>query len=62
MAAGALMVVEAGGIVTDFFGGDAFLTSGNIIAGSLQIHKEISERTNRAFTRESVAGLANNLF
>jgi len=34
IAAGALIVMEAGGIVTDFTGDDNYLTSGNIIAGN----------------------------
>ncbi|QIP14808.1 inositol monophosphatase [Spirosoma aureum] len=34
MAAGVLLVHEAGGIVTDFEGGDAFLFRGDVIAGS----------------------------
>jgi myo-inositol-1(or 4)-monophosphatase len=37
-AAGALMVKEAGGTVTDIGGGDRFLESGNVIAGGLKIH------------------------
>ncbi|MDR4507700.1 MAG: inositol monophosphatase [Candidatus Brocadiaceae bacterium] len=41
MAAGALLVKEAGGAVTDFHGGDQYLKTGNIIAGSKQIHNEI---------------------
>ena len=39
MAAGALIVQEAGGIVTDFAGKDNYLTTGNILAGTLNIHK-----------------------
>jgi len=45
MAAGALLVQEAGGKVGDFAGGDDFLESGNIIAGNLKVfeamHKAI---------------------
>lgn len=41
VAAGALMVREAGGIVTDF-GGDAnFLETGNIVAGGPKIHNAL---------------------
>ncbi|KPV40469.1 inositol monophosphatase [Thiohalorhabdus denitrificans] len=39
MAAGALIVREAGGIVTDFEGGDDFFTSGNILAASPRVHR-----------------------
>ena len=37
-AAGALLVREAGGTVTDIGGGDLYLESGNIIAGGLKTH------------------------
>ena len=37
MAAGALLVQEAGGKVGDFAGGDDYLESGNIIAGNLKV-------------------------
>jgi myo-inositol-1(or 4)-monophosphatase len=58
MAAGALIVREAGGVVSDFFGTGGFLEAGNIVAASPALHAEIVERTRRHFTRESVAGLA----
>ena len=41
MAAGSLLITEAGGTVTDFGGGDAFLSTGNIVAGNSHIHPEI---------------------
>ena len=37
-AAGALLVKEAGGTVTDISGGERFLESGNVIAGGLKTH------------------------
>ena len=37
MAAGALLIREAGGICSDFAGGDNYLTSGNIIAANLKL-------------------------
>ena len=37
-AAGALLVKEAGGTVTDIGGGERFLESGNVIAGGLKTH------------------------
>ena len=40
MAAGVLMVKEAGGVVTDFSGGDNYLFGGDIIAGSA-VHSEL---------------------
>ncbi|QBQ53280.1 inositol-1-monophosphatase [Nitrosococcus wardiae] len=41
MAAGALLIQEAGGIITDFSGGHDFLTTGNVVAGNLSVHKAI---------------------
>ena len=41
MAAGALIVTEAGGIVTDFEGGDTFLASGNLVAANRDIHQRL---------------------
>lgn len=38
IAAGALMVQEAGGLVTDFTGEAGYLDSGNVVAGSLKLH------------------------
>jgi myo-inositol-1(or 4)-monophosphatase len=61
MAAGALMVEEAGGAVTDFFGGKEYLSSGNIVAGNPVIHGEIVETLAKSFDAEQVAPLANGL-
>jgi myo-inositol-1(or 4)-monophosphatase len=38
MAAGALLIKEAGGTVTDLSGDDRFLESGNVVAGGLKTH------------------------
>ena len=38
IAAGSLLVREAGGTVTDISGGDRYLQSGNVIAGGLKVH------------------------
>ncbi len=37
-AAGALLVKEAGGVVSDIGGGDRYLESGNVIAGGIKTH------------------------
>lgn len=37
IAAGILLIQESGGVVSDFIGGDNSLTSGNIVAGNLEI-------------------------
>ena len=39
IAAGILLIEEAGGIVTDFQGGKGYLESGNVVAGSTSIHR-----------------------
>lgn len=41
LAAGALLIKEAGGVVSDISGGDRYLETGNIIAGSLKLHAEM---------------------
>jgi myo-inositol-1(or 4)-monophosphatase len=41
MAAGALLVEEAGGVVTDFRGDKHYLKTGNIIAGAKEVHQEM---------------------
>ena len=41
LAAGALLVKEAGGVVTDIGGGERFLETGNVIAGGLKVHAEM---------------------
>jgi myo-inositol-1(or 4)-monophosphatase len=41
VAAGALLVREAGGFVTDMDGGDAMLNAGHILAGNEAIHRDL---------------------
>ena len=41
MAAGILLIREAGGFVTDMKGGDAMFESGGIVAGNEAIHREL---------------------
>jgi len=43
VAAGALMVEEAGGVVTDMDGGSDFLESGNVLCGTNGVHAELLE-------------------
>ncbi len=38
MAAGALMIREAGGLITDFGGGEDYLESGNVVAATPKLH------------------------
>jgi myo-inositol-1(or 4)-monophosphatase len=51
VAAGALLVREAGGIVTDYAGGDDWLFGGSIIAGTPAIHALLESRVGRSPTR-----------
>lgn len=44
MAAGVLLIKEAGGIVTNLRGGDSYLETGNIIAGTPKIHHAVLRR------------------
>jgi len=43
VAAGALMVEEAGGVVTDMDGGSDYLESGNVLCGTKGTHAELLE-------------------
>lgn len=47
VAAAALIIQEAGGIVTDFQDSDQYLNCGNIIAGNAVIHKMLLELVNK---------------
>lgn len=39
IAAGALLITEAGGLVSDLAGGDRHLETGNVIAGNVKVHQ-----------------------
>jgi myo-inositol-1(or 4)-monophosphatase len=41
IAAGCLLVQEAGGLVGDFFGGQAYLETGNVVVGTPKVYNEI---------------------
>ncbi len=43
VAAGGLIIQEAGGKISDFNGGDRFLDTGNVIAGTSQVHQKLIE-------------------
>ncbi len=43
IAAGVVLIKEAGGLVSDFDGSDSYLSSGNIIAGNKVIHSFLVE-------------------
>ena len=43
LAAGTLIVTEAGGLATDFLGTRAFMKSGNVVAGTARVHAAMLE-------------------
>lgn len=49
IAAGSVIIKEAGGTVTDFGGGDDFISTGNIVAGTPSTHPEILKEVQRVF-------------
>jgi len=49
IAAGSLLIKEAGGIVTDFGGGDGYIWTGNIVAGNPVVQKEILREVRKTF-------------
>lgn len=46
IAAGVLLIKEAGGVISDFNGGDEYLQSGNVVGGCLKIHQELLDLVN----------------
>jgi myo-inositol-1(or 4)-monophosphatase len=51
VAAGTLLVREAGGTVTDVAGGDSVLETGDIVAAGPELHAMLVGITNEAFGR-----------
>ncbi len=49
IAAGSLLIKEAGGIVTDFGRGNDYIWTGNIVAGNPKVHQEILEEVKKVF-------------
>ena len=54
MAAGVLLIKEAGGVVTDFSFNDNYLESGNIIAGSPKMHQIIYQAIEPHLTKSLI--------
>jgi len=52
LAAGVLLIEEAGGVVSDFAGGDDYFKSGNMVVGSLPLHKKILDSITPHLTDE----------
>lgn len=49
IAAGSIIIKEAGGIITDFGGGDDYLATGNVVAGPPALHKEMLKEVKKVF-------------
>ena len=54
VAAGSLLVTEAGGMISDFSGGDRWLSRGNIIGASPAVHAELLSIINRYVTEDQL--------
>lgn len=49
IAAGKILIEEAGGVITDFGGGSDYLTTGNIVAGVPAIHENLVKEIKSVF-------------
>ena len=49
IAAGSLIIEEAGGVITDFGGGDEYLSTGNVVAGNRVIQAELLKEVQAVF-------------
>lgn len=49
VAAGSLILKESGAVITDFQGGDNFMSTGDIIAGSPNIHSQLQKIVQKHF-------------
>lgn len=54
MAAGALLIQEAGGLVSDFSGGNEYLETGNVVAGNPKVFKAVLQTIRPHLTAELV--------
>jgi len=54
VAAGSLLVTEAGGVVTDFSGGQRWLDRGNIVGASQGVHAELLEIIGRHVSEDEL--------
>jgi myo-inositol-1(or 4)-monophosphatase len=54
VAAGALLVTEAGGVVTDFSGGQRWLGRGNIVGAASGVHRDLMQVMERHVTEEQL--------
>jgi myo-inositol-1(or 4)-monophosphatase len=52
MAAGVLLIQEAGGLVSDFSGGNEFMQTGNIITGNPKLFKQLHQKIRPHLTEQ----------
>lgn len=57
IAAGALLIEEAGGVITDLDGGAGYLESGNVVAGNGAVQRELLDHVARHADEGSLARL-----
>ncbi len=57
-AAGALLIEESGGLVTDLDGGDGYFTGGSLVAGPPGLHAELLRVVRRHVDEERLTALA----
>lgn len=62
IAAGALLVEEAGGVVTDFEGKNQYLKTGNIIAGTKGVQREMLKIIQATFRNEQTLSVGKEVF
>jgi myo-inositol-1(or 4)-monophosphatase len=54
IAAGVILIEEAGGRVTDFDGGDRLWERGNVLAGSPELHRDLREIAARMMPEDAI--------
>jgi myo-inositol-1(or 4)-monophosphatase len=62
MASGSLIIEEAGGRVTDFWGNDSYLTNGYITATNGHIHQNLLQIIQRHFSQIKPSAVKNDFF
>jgi myo-inositol-1(or 4)-monophosphatase len=60
IAAGSLLVTEAGGVFSDFSGGERWLRRGNVVGAPPGVHRDLIAVLNRHVTEDQLDRRANN--
>ena len=56
MAAGALLILEAGGFISDLIGGERYMETGNVVAGNPKVFKAMLQTIRPMLTPELLKG------